>query len=305
MPFQLNSSKLFLTYPQCPLSKEDVLQFFTDQLRSYQFHYVIAHELHQNGDHHIHCYFELDSPYRTRNAKALDILGTDGVRYHGNYQGARSSKLVLKYCTKKEDYLSDMDIASILARKSSRTVAAEQLVLHKRPLEEVVHEHPCLLFGYQRLKMDLTILKEDLEKEVLVLPPFLPNPWAKVLPSFRRGKKRHYWIYSRRPNLGKTFHFAIPLRDEFGAVIATGDLTYWLVKPSTQALILDDYNTAKLKWDALNQLCDGTYQFRVAYRGVVTVAKYIVIVLSNAPISELYPNMNLFLYERFQEIELV
>jgi len=132
----------------------------------------------------------------------------------------------------------------------------------------------------------------------------LPNPWGKLFETFPNSKRRHLWIWSDGPNFGKTTGFALPLCKQFNAIIATGTLRYWNVTRHTECIILDDYNTPQLKWSTLNQICDGTYSFDVIYKGSIMLDKYILIVLSNNSISSLYPNMNQYLYERFNEIKL-
>lgn len=302
MPFQLNASTLFLTYPQCPLSKEvlrDELITYLENEGCPVVEYIVAEELHSNGDPHLHAYFKLGSAFRSRNAACFDVRG-----FHGNYQGCRSSKNVIKYCTKAEQYLSNIDVAAILAKTSTRRAIAEKIVKANLPLEEVIQDHPELIFGYQRLKMDIAVWQDDIGSKKLSLPTWLPNPWAKVLPSFRKSKRRHYWIWSNGPNYGKTTGFAKPLAEEYNAVIQAGNFSYWNVTRSLELLILDDYNTAQLNWSTLNQLCDNTYSFKVIYRGMICPPKYLVVILSNSPISSLYPHMNQYLYERFNEIQL-
>lgn len=298
--FQLNTKQLFLTYPQCTLSKEDALMLLQARLSEYSIDkYVVAHEHHANGDDHLHCYFKLVEPFRTRDPKALDLR-----EFHGNYQGCRSAKNVVKYCTKAEDYLSNFDIGDCVNGPSATKVAMQQ-VLDGVPLTDVVAQNPMLLKGYRNLKLDLDCYKEDLVPAKPDLPDHLPNPWSLLLPSFQPIKRRHYWIWSAEPNLGKTTKFAKPLCDKYRGEIHTGDFRYWDVSRHDQFLILDDYNTPKLKWDALNQLCDNTYKFSKIYVGNVKITNpYLVIVLSNSTIQTLYPNTNKFLYERFDEIEL-
>lgn len=300
MPYQLNSKTLFLTYPQCNVPPQDALSFFQDLFEGL-LEYVVARELHKNGDEHLHAYIKLDGPFRTRDPNALDLLFGDN-RFHGNYQGARSVKNVIKYCTKADDFITNMDLDALLLKGSARKKIAEDLVLKKRVLSEVVQENPTLLFGYSRLKIDLLMLMKDMEPK-MSMPLWLPNPWGKVLPTFRQSKRRHYWIFSRKPNVGKTHHFAKPLKEEYGAVIAN-DFSYWNVNQNTQCIILDEYNGASLKYSQLNSLADGTFQFRIFQGGLIEVHNYIVIVLSNQPISEIYPFMNVLLYERFNEIEI-
>lgn len=155
--FQLNTKQLFLTYPQCTLSKEDALMLLQARLSEYSIDkYVVAHEHHANGDDHLHCYFKLVEPFRTRDPKALDLR-----EFHGNYQGCRSAKNVVKYCTKAEDYLSNFDIGDCVNGPSATKVAMQQ-VLDGVPLTDVVAQNPMLLKGYRNLKLDLDCYKEDL-----------------------------------------------------------------------------------------------------------------------------------------------
>lgn len=138
-----------------------------------------------------------------------------------------------------------------------------------------------------------------------VLPPWLPNPWGLLLPSYKKSKKRHFWIYSREPNKGKTTLFAEPLAAEYCAYIKSGCFTYWNVTGNEQIIILDDYNFAGLRYDGLNQLCDGTYEYRVFMGGLLKLdTKPIIIVLSNQSIQDIYPYMHNLLYARFNEYEL-
>lgn len=90
MPYQLNASTLFLTYPQYPLSKEVTLDALTQLLQADGIEileYVVASEEHATGDLHVHCYLKLSSAVRTRSPLYFDIRG-----HHGNYQGARSAR---------------------------------------------------------------------------------------------------------------------------------------------------------------------------------------------------------------------
>lgn len=144
--------------------------------------------------------------------------------------------------------------------------------------------------------------KEDKRES---LPMVLPNPWGKLLFSSIKDKKRHYWIFSRQPNLGKTFYFAKPLERKYKVCLENGDFSYWTVESDTECVILDEYNTAKLNWSSLNAMCDGTFKYRKIYKGKVSCHDPLIVILSNQSISELYPNTNVFLYARFNEIELV
>jgi len=305
MPYEINSSQLFLTYPRCTATKDDAFASIQKTLLEFPkpcniISYVVAVEPHADGTPHIHMYLKLDGPCRTKDPAALDLLLED--RYHGNYQGCRSAKSVIKYCTKAENYISNLDVATLLGSKTTREVLGKRL-LNGEDLNDLVHEAPQLLFGFSRFKADIDHFRACSSKPVPP-PDYLPNTWTKILPYEGQSKKqRHYWIWSKDPNKGKTT-FARRLREDHGAVIQAGDFTYWNVTPHTRILILDDYNASCLKWHALNQLADNTYNFRLFQRGTLQIDNFIVIVLSNASIKDLYPFKNDTLYVRFNEIEL-
>lgn len=302
MPFVLNTSQLFLTYPQCNLSKEDMftklLEKFTSKNLTAEL-LLVAHELHKNGDHHLHVYCKLNGAFRSSLANCLDV-----GQYHGNYQGCRSAKNVLKYCTKAEDYVANFDVAPLLSKSQSRKEHLESVINRKRTLQELVKEHPQYLYGYTKLKLDIDCFFKDQADTRTTLPTWLPNPWGKLLSTKKACKKRHYWIYSDKPNLGKSFLFAKPIVREFRAAIRTGGEPYWNLRGDEQLIFIDEYNHATFRFWELNAMADGTFQFRLFQRGVIQLEDPLIVILSNLSISTLYPFMNNLLYERYLEIKL-
>lgn len=137
------------------------------------------------------------------------------------------------------------------------------------------------------------------------LPVFLPNPWGRVLPSRLSGKKRHYWIFSRVPNRGKTTQFAEPLCKNYRGYLKGGDFSWWSLTGDEEFIVLDEYNSASLKFYSLNCMCDGNFEYRIFMGGLLKLMKPLIIVLSNQSISDLYPFRNDLLYERFKEIEIL
>lgn len=305
MPFRINSKQLFLTYPQCNADKQVVADYLQTKFKDYGIDkYVVAHELHENGDDHLHCYFKLERPVNSANSNFADLLIANN-RWHGNYQGCRSAKNVLQYCTKKEDYVANFDISDVIkAASDRRKIIADELINKKRPLNEVVEEYPMLIFEYKRLKENVELYWKDKEDERLPIPDFLPNPWNKQFSTKIIGKRRHYWIFSRQPDMGKTYHFATPLFRAYKSALKSGDFSYWNLRGDEEMLILDEYNTAKLKYDFLNSMCDGNCEYRIFMGGVKALKNPLIIILSNQPIYELYPNMNSLLYARFNEEEI-
>ena len=118
------------------------------------------------------------------------------------------------------------------------------------------------------------------------------------------AKKRHYWIFSRQPNVGKTTQFAKPLCERFRARIIVGDTTYLNVESTDEALIFDEYNSQVFKYPSLNAMCDGTYAYRRMYRKSIVLKDPLIIVLSNQSIRDLYPIKYDLLEARFIEYEI-
>lgn len=92
----------------------------------------------------------------TQDPKYLDL--TDGqTNYHGNYQGCRSNKDVMKYVTKDGNYISSAPLEDLMNQETSRQTKKRwaKSLLGGKALKELTEEDPELLFGYRALKLDL------------------------------------------------------------------------------------------------------------------------------------------------------
>lgn len=67
-------------------------------------------ELHQSGESHLHCFLLLPQPLVVNDPAFWD-LSEPPVSYHGNYRSCRNNSAVKKYCTKEDNYISNMDLA--------------------------------------------------------------------------------------------------------------------------------------------------------------------------------------------------
>lgn len=93
-----------LTWPQCSLSKEDVL-LQLEQICAVK-EYVIASEKHLDGSPHVHAFVKFSKKV-TLSPTKFDIFG-----HHGNYQVAKSWNAAAKYCKKDGDYIANIDTES-------------------------------------------------------------------------------------------------------------------------------------------------------------------------------------------------
>lgn len=115
---RLGAKGWFLTYPKCPLTKEDFLSASTAFSPHSITEYVICCELHQDSTPHLHAFIKFSSKvFLDKKMTRFDFLG-----HHGNYQVAKCWKAVQSYCRKGGDYISNINIESALEKKSKKSV---------------------------------------------------------------------------------------------------------------------------------------------------------------------------------------
>lgn len=100
MPFRLNSKSFIVTYPQCGLDKQFVLEWFRTQFVESIIGIRVGHELHEDGQDHLHVVFNLRTAYCTRNERCFDIEG-----HHPNIQSTRSLPKSFEYAGKDGDFV--------------------------------------------------------------------------------------------------------------------------------------------------------------------------------------------------------
>lgn len=96
--FQLNSKTIFLTYPQCPITKTELLEHLKILLgaKEEEDYIVVAQEQHADGSPHLHCFLRMNNAVRTRNPALFDFRD-----YHSNIQSARDPDAVRNYVLKE------------------------------------------------------------------------------------------------------------------------------------------------------------------------------------------------------------
>lgn len=101
MTFQLKSKNIFLTYPQCTATREELLEHLQTLLRDNSLTYVvIGLETHQDGSPHLHCYLNCEEQVRTRNKRFFDFRN-----FHPNIQSSRNVKSTIRYVKKDGNFI--------------------------------------------------------------------------------------------------------------------------------------------------------------------------------------------------------
>ena len=92
LKFRLSCKRLFLTWPQCPVSRDDAARQIKEKLKkSVIKRLVVGQEHHQDGELHLHAAIELERRCSIRRANYFDLAlpadGPDGETrtFHGDY----------------------------------------------------------------------------------------------------------------------------------------------------------------------------------------------------------------------------
>lgn len=112
MPFRINAKNFFLTYAQCTLEKQSIIDFFTGLLPVPSWG-IVAEEKHQDGNTHFHAIIGYSDKRDIRSDRYFDI-----ENFHPNIQSVRSLKACAKYVTKDGNTLSFGVIPEALLQNS-------------------------------------------------------------------------------------------------------------------------------------------------------------------------------------------
>lgn len=276
-PKRLKAKGWFCTWPQCPLLKEEALKILDSKFRIKE--YVICEEKHEDGSPHLHAFIKLmDRVYF--KADRFDLEG-----YHGNYQVAKSFKAVIKYVTKDDNYISNIDVKAALDHKSK--LKKEDLL---RDVDELLDEGKITPLQVASFYKNSCVYKMLQKKR---LPDEMPE------------KKRHLWIYGPS-NTGKTTCLREKMKEKgeenFFQIPTNND---WTGYSNQYYLYLDEFTGKELTVQQINRICDGGVKMNVKGATVQIRWDCQVIILSNKSIAECYPKEDPYildtLYNRFFE----
>jgi len=164
--FRLHAKKLFLTFPQCDLSKERCLENAEAYFENNIEWIVIAQESHQDGSPHLHVGVCLKNECDIRNAKSLDIVGTK----HGDYRSMLKPMECLRYITKDKNYIQKgIDVVKFLQftakKQSGRLAQVAYMASEGKTVEDIddIAEMKHLVMLHKR-KIDEYITFQQVKK---------------------------------------------------------------------------------------------------------------------------------------------
>lgn len=186
--FRFNARVLFATFPQCNVGKQRLeTHIHTTFGDSVEF-YVIARELHQSGDEHLHCVIRFNRKYDSRNPRFFDLSiqndGEESRTFHPNIQSARNFNRVVHYTIKGGDYIWSHNpwntTSTNFVRRNADLQAWQRDQIRSSTLRDI--QWPIKLPWRQRAN---------------------PDEWSQLLKPTGANKKRHLWLMGP-PNWGKS-----------------------------------------------------------------------------------------------------
>jgi len=204
--FIIQGAQLYLTYSQSKtLTREAVISKVSEEFGSIR-QYVVAQEVHKDGNPHIHGYFKMAKKvYRKGIPRWLDI---DGI--HPNIEtDIRNPGCVIRYCSKDKDYIAyGIDIENYLnggrQRSGVRMQVCVDVLDNGKTAREVVESYKTPLVGLSGLVRDI-----ELYNSMRVEADTIHNPLREFmiagLPFVFEGrpKEKQFWIVGPT-NTGKT-----------------------------------------------------------------------------------------------------
>jgi len=191
--FRIQTSTLFLTYAQCPLSKETLLQELQEVFAVTE--YAIAQEAHSDGALHLHAFLKLEAKIHKRDPAFADIQG-----YHPNITSPRSVKAVIQYVLKDGtsylnynvigNYLASEGIQKLLDKKSYGTIIAESESMPDFMKLIEKHYPRDLVLGYDKIKTFAEYKYKAVTKEYH--SPFATVDFVNVYPEMTEWANK--WI---------------------------------------------------------------------------------------------------------------
>lgn len=231
-----------LTYPRCPISKEDMLLHLKNCFNDAEINYLlVCEERHSDGGPHLHAFIQLKYTVNLKDMKKFDFdLGSK--IYHCEIEECKSINNWINY-VKKDGKWTDWGVNPLKTAK-----------LNRKELNEM-------------------IIKEDLNKLVdngIINLKDLPR-WAVAKEAYKmqttKGKTRKVTVkwYWGATGTGKTRK----AHDECGedVWVSGKDLNWFDGYNGQQAVILDDLRSNSCDWGFLLRILDIYNTINVPIKG--------------------------------------
>lgn len=254
--FRLQGKNFFLTYPQCPLEKEDAANMLKHKADI--DYLLIARESHQDGTPHLHALLTSKKKLSVKNPLFFD-LGS----YHGNYQTAKSTDDVRGYILKSDTQPYEEGVYLSNKQSEVQKRALDNKKILETPLPKLVDAGDISIYSYKLLRESKLLYELD----KIVVPEYMP--------------KQCFWIYGKT-GIGKSRW----VRTNFpGQFYEKPQNKWWDGYTGQKVVLLDDFD---LKGECLGhylKIWGDCYSFTAEVKGgtIRPVIEYFIITSQYLP----------------------
>lgn len=249
VPNQRTRSKgWFLTYPQCSVAKEDLLDALKAKVDVVE--YVVASELHQDGNPHLHAFIATRATVEWYAKKAPDFWDVDG--HHPNVQIARSWKCCIAYCKKDGDFITNIDLDAARAKKAAHN--AKLLELNPKKAVDEGYIGLCALPMLLNAKRAYANLEE--------VPLHL--------------ERKCFWIYGKA-RVGKSH----ACRDAYPELYEKPQNKWWDEYNGESVVLLDDFDKQGACLGHYLKIWADNYRFNAEVKGGMIRPCYTVLLVTS------------------------
>lgn len=178
--FRVQGKNFFLTYPQCNLSKLEASEQLQHKLAL--DYLLIAQELHEDGNPHLHALITSKNKANIKNANFFDL----GL-HHGNYQTAKNTDDVKNYIMKSDP--SPLEIGIYQSNKQSEVQkrAIDNKKILTEPLNKLVDSGEISIYSYKLLRESKMLYTLD----SIEVPEYMPKTCLWIYGKTGIGKSRY------------------------------------------------------------------------------------------------------------------
>lgn len=194
--------------------------------------YVVAEELHADGQPHLHAFLQL-ARKATFKADMFDL-----GEFHGHYEPARSWRCCEAYCKKEGCYISNQDINA--ARHKKASLNKELIAMDPKEAVEQGYIGFCALPSFLKAKREWKNLQD--------VPVLL--------------ERSCFWIYGE-PRTGKSY----ACRSAFPELYEKAQNKWWDGYQGETAVLLDDFDKQGACLGHLLKIWADNYRFNAEVKG--------------------------------------
>lgn len=193
MPFRFQSKYCFLTYSQCPVSKEVLLDLLKTKVPDHSY-IIVSQESHQDGQKHLHAFIVSQGRMRFSSQLFFD-LESEGSTYHPNIVKPNDPDATRTYVAKDGDFVEEGEFHSTKKRKGPTYGELCDASDSKEAFMDAIYQHHSRDYFLHGERIEAMASKRFKPTQQVYVPKYTDFP---NLPSLLTDWYGAYFVRPRR-----------------------------------------------------------------------------------------------------------